>query len=117
MVGRRAGASYSTFNPVVDMSRMPIAVAVPSGAVQYEERGQVLRVSGVEGGPLELRVDEGLVFARYLSKEPRMWSDVTLPSVMAFYAENSPVATFLRRQGAFPLRQLVLDAKTSGFGA
>jgi hypothetical protein len=98
------------------MSFMPIAIAVPGGAVQYEERGPILRVSGVEGGPLELRVDEGLVFARYLSKEPRLWSNVTLPSLLAFFAENSPVATFLRRHGAFPLRQLVLDAKTSGPG-
>lgn len=95
---------------------MPIAIALPTGTVQYEERGQVLRVSGVEGGPLELRVDEGLVFARYFAREPRLWSDVTLPSVMAFYAENSPVATFLRRQGAFPLRQLVLDAQAAGSG-
>lgn len=93
---------------------MPIDVPVPRGAVSYDDRGSVLRITGQKDGPLELRVDEGLVFARYLSREPRTWADVTLPSVLAMFAENSPVATFLRRQGAVPLRQLVLDAMTTG---
>ncbi len=99
------------------MPLMPVSIAVPGGTAQYEERGQVLRITGVDGGPLELRVDEGLVFARYLSREPRQWSDVTLPSVLAFFEANSPIAAFLRRQGAVPLRQLVLDTRIAGSGA
>lgn len=75
----------------------------------------MLRVTGVEGGPLDLRVDEGLVFAKYLGQDPKQWTEVTLPSVVGFFASDSPVATFLRRQGAFPLRQLLLDA-LSGVG-
>jgi hypothetical protein len=35
--------------------------------------------------------------------------------VVGFFAANSGIATFLRRQGAFPLRQLLLDA-LSGVG-
>lgn len=75
----------------------------------------MLRVTGVEGGPLDLRVDEGLVFAKYLGQDPKQWTEVTLPSVVGFFAANSGIATFLRRQGAFPLRQLLLDA-LSGVG-
>lgn len=93
---------------------MPIEIAVPRTGVDFDDRGNVMRVNGQKDGPLELRVDEGLVFARYLAREPRSWTDVTLPSVLALFAENSPVATFLRRQGAVPLRQLVFDAMTTG---
>lgn len=93
---------------------MPIEIAVPRTGVTFDDRGSLMRISGLQDGPLELRVDEGLVFARYLAREPRTWSDVSLPSVLALFAENSPVASFLRRQGAVPLRQLVLDAMTTG---
>jgi hypothetical protein len=86
-----------------------ITVPVPPTTATLEERGAVLRVTGLPDGPLELRADEGLVFARYLSREPRLWTSVSLPSVMEFFAQNSPVSTFLRRQGAFPLRQLLVD--------
>jgi hypothetical protein len=92
------------------MPEMPIDIAVPAPTCTIEERGDVLRVTGVEGGPLDLRVDEGLVFAKYLGQDPKQWTEVTLPSVVGFFAANSGVATFLRRQGAFPLRQLLLDA-------
>ncbi len=94
---------------------MPIDIAVPAPTCTIEERGDVLRVTGVEGGPLDLRVDEGLVFAKYLGQDPKQWTEVTLPSVVGFFAANSGIATFLRRQGAFPLRQLLLDA-FSGVG-
>lgn len=94
---------------------MPIDIAVPARTCAFEERGDVLRVTGVAGGPLDLRVDDGLVFAKYLSQEPRQWAEVTLPSVVGFFASDSPVATFLRQHGAFPLRQLLLDAM-SGVG-
>ncbi|MFO0095265.1 MAG: hypothetical protein ACK54K_13275 [Gemmatimonadaceae bacterium] len=97
------------------MPEMPIDIAVPAPTYTIEERGDVLRVTGMDGGPLDLRVDEGLVFAKYLGQEPRQWAEVTLPSVVGFFAANSPVATFMRRQGAFPLRQLLLDA-LSGVG-
>ena len=70
----------------------------------------MLRVTDVAGGPLELRVDEGLVFARYLSQEPRLWSAVSLASVMEFFVQESPVSTWLRTHGAFPLRQLLVDS-------
>jgi hypothetical protein len=91
----------------------PIEIAVPPAHATYDDRGRVLRVGGVVGGPLEFRVDEGLVFARYLSQEPRLWTSVALSSVMAFFAADSPVSTYLRQQGAFPLRQLLLDSLTT----
>lgn len=90
-----------------------LEVALPPSSAAYDDRGAVLRVAGVAGGPLELRVDEGLVFARYLSDEPRLWSPVALSSVMAFFVHDSPVATWLREHGAFPLRQLLVDSLTS----
>lgn len=97
---------------------MPIAVAIPADPrLHFEERGALLRVTGLDTGPVEFRVDEGAVFARYLAREPRVWVDVALASVMGYFAENSPVATFLRRQGASPLRQVVLDAKTTDSSA
>lgn len=92
---------------------MHIDVPVPSSTATFDDRGAVLRVSNVTGGPLELRVDEGLVFARYLSAEPRLWTPVTLSSVMDFCVYDSPVSTWLRRQGAFPLRQLLVDSLTT----
>jgi hypothetical protein len=85
-------------------------VAIPPPSATYEDRGTVLRINGVHGGPLELRVDEGLVFARYLSQEPRVWASVSLSSVLRFFAADSPVSTYLRQHGAFPLRQLLLDS-------
>lgn len=90
-----------------------IDVPVPSSSATLDDRGAVLRVSGVTSGPIELRVDEGMVFARYLSAEPRLWTPVTLSSVMEFFVHDSPVSTWLRQQGAFPLRQLLLDTLTT----
>lgn len=95
------------------MRRMAVDIVLPDQAISLEERGAVLRVTGVRGGPVEFRVDEGLVFARYLGQEPRLWTDVTLSSLMALYAADSPVATFLRQHGALPLRQLLLDSLTA----
>lgn len=91
------------------MQGMPIDIAVPGAGATFEERGAVLRIGGVPGGPLELRVDEGLVFARYQGQEPRGWSDVSVASILRWFDANSPVATFLRRQGVHPLRQLLFD--------
>lgn len=88
-------------------------VPVPPSTATFDDRGAVLRVSGVAGGPLELRVDEGLVFARYLGAEPRLWSAVSLSSVMEFFVHDSPVSSWLRKQGALPLRQLLVDSLTS----
>lgn len=87
-----------------------IEVPVPPASVTYDDRGAVLRVLGIPGGPLEFRVDEGLVFARYLSQEPRLWTGVSLASVMEFFVHDSPVGTWLRMHGAFPLRQLLVDS-------
>jgi hypothetical protein len=91
------------------MLGMPIEIAVPTAGATYDERGDVMRVSGVPGGPLEVRVDAGLVFARYFGQEPRTWSDVSLNTVLAWFDANSPMATFLRRKGVHPLRQLLFD--------
>lgn len=96
---------------------MSIELSLPDESATFEDRGAVLRVSGVRGGPLELRVDEGLVFARYHGQEPRVWSDVSLTSVVAFFAADSPISTFLRKQGALPLRQLLLATLTSSVDA
>lgn len=89
---------------------MHIAIPVPPASAILDDRGAVLRITGVDGGPLELRVDDGLVFARYLSQEPRQWSAVTLAAVMEFFVHDSPVSTWLRTHGAFPLRQLLVDS-------
>ncbi len=94
-------------------SVMHLDVPVPLASVSYDDRGAVLRVLGGAGGPLELRVDEGLVFARYLSQEPRLWTGVSLASVMEFFVHDSPVSTWVRKQGAFPLRQLLVDSLVS----
>ncbi|AMW06229.1 hypothetical protein [Gemmatimonas phototrophica] len=91
------------------MLGMPIDIAVPTTGATFDERGDVLRVSGVAGGPLEVRVDAGLVFARYFGQEPRVWSDVSLATVLGWFEASSPVATFLRRKGVHPLRQLLFD--------
>lgn len=95
---------------------MSIDLAVPPTTAAYDVRGAVMRVTGVSGGPLEVRVDEGLVFARYLAQEPRVWTDVSLISVMDLFAADSPVSTFLRTQGALPLRQVLLASLTSSIG-
>ncbi len=95
---------------------MSIDLAVPPATAEFDVRGAVMRVTGVSGGPLEVRVDEGLVFARFLGQEPRIWRDVSLTSVMDLFAADSPVSTFLRKQGALPLRQVLLASLTSSLG-
>jgi hypothetical protein len=92
---------------------MSIDLALPPEGAALEERGVVLRVGIGHGGPLELRVDDGLVFARFFGQEPRMWTDVSITSVIALFAANTPISTFLRRQGALPMRQLLLAALTA----
>jgi hypothetical protein len=96
------------------VSLVPIDLPVPDPSASCEDRGSVLRVTGVPGGPFEVRVDDGYVFGRYTTQEPRVWTDVSTATVLAFFAANSPVATFLRTNGAVPLRQFVLDTSMSG---
>ncbi|WP_411280430.1 hypothetical protein [Gemmatimonas sp.] len=96
---------------------MSIELSVPDKSATFEDRGAVLRVRGVLGGPLEFRVDEGLVFARFHDQEPRVWRDVSLTSVVALFAADSPISTFLRQQGALPLRQVLLASLTSSVDA
>ena len=96
---------------------MSITLAVPPATAAYDIRGTVMRVTGVSGGPLEVRVDEGLVFARFFGQEPRVWCDVSLTSVMELFAADSPISTFLRKHGALPLRQVLLTSMTSGIDA
>jgi hypothetical protein len=91
---------------------MSIDIHLPSEGATCEDRGDVLRVGIGHGGPLELRVDDGLVFARFLSQEPGTWTDVSVSSVIALFAANTPISTFLRRHGALPVRQLLLAALT-----
>jgi len=92
---------------------MSLDLTLPPETATFETRDAVLRVHGVHGGPLEFRVDEGLVFARFLGQEPRVWSDVSLTSVMELFAADSPISTFLRTRGALPLRQVLLASLTS----
>jgi hypothetical protein len=87
---------------------MSIDVPLPPEGAACEDRGDVLRVGIGHGGPLELRVDDGLVFCRFFSQEPSAWTDVSVMSVIALFAANTPISTFLRRQGALPIRQLLL---------
>ena len=91
---------------------MSIDLALPPEGAAYDDRGDVLRVGIGHGGPLELRVDDGLVFARFFGQEPRVWTDVSVASVLALFAANTPISTFLRRQGALPMRQLLLASLT-----
>lgn len=93
---------------------MSFDLPLPTGSATCEDRGGALRVSGLSGGPFEVRVDAGLVFGRCLSAEPRVWTPVSVSSVLAYFAANSPVATYLRSQGAVPLHQLVLDVTSAG---
>ncbi len=96
------------------MLGMPIDIAVPPQNATFEERGEALRVMGAPSGPFEVRVDAGMVFARFLSCEPRTWNDVTLPSILAWFDAGSPLATFLRQHGAHPLRQLMFEGAVDG---
>lgn len=96
------------------MIGMPIDIAVPPQNATFERRGEALRVEGAPSGPFEVRVDAGLVFVRFLSREPRTWNDVTLPSVLAWFDTGSPLATFMRQQGVHPLRQLLFDGAVEG---
>lgn len=86
-----------------------IQVPVPSPTATLQDHGAVLRVTCPQDGALELRVDEGFVFARYLNREPQRWTSVSPASVIAVFAQNSPVGAFLRRQGASLLQQLLVD--------
>lgn len=89
-----------------------VYVPVPSPTATFEEHDAVLRVTSPQDGALELRVDEGFVFARYLSREPQHWISVSPASISAFFAQNSPVGTFLRRQGVSLLQQLLVDCSS-----
>ena len=91
---------------------MSIDLALPPEGAAVEERGAVLRVGIGSGGPLELRVDDGFVFARFLGQEPHTWTDVSVTSVIGLFAASTPISTFLRRQGALPMRQLLLASLT-----
>lgn len=93
---------------------MPVRIAVPPDRTRIAETDGVLRILDAAHGHIELRVDAGAVFARYLTAEPRVWTDVAVESVIALFASNSPVATFLRQHGANPLRQALVDAQLSG---
>jgi hypothetical protein len=91
---------------------MSLDLPLPPEGAACEERGDVLRVGIGHGGPLELRVDDGLVFGRFFNQEPGAWTDVSVTSVIALFAANSPISSFLRRQGALPMRQLLLASLT-----
>jgi hypothetical protein len=91
---------------------MSLDLPLPPEGAACEERGDVLRVGIGHGGPLELRVDDGLVFGRFFNQEPGTWTDVSVTSVIALFAANSPISSFLRRQGALPMRQLLLASLT-----
>jgi hypothetical protein len=90
-----------------------VNVPVPPPTATLEERGAVLRVTSPQDGALELRVDDGFVFARYLSREPQRWTSVSPASISAFFAQNSPVGTFLRQQGVSLLQQLLVDCSSA----
>jgi hypothetical protein len=91
---------------------MSIDLRLPPDGASYEVRNDVLRIGIGHGGPLELRVDDGLVFARFFGQEPRVWTDVSVSSVIALFAGDASIGGFLRRQGALPMRQLLLASLT-----
>ena len=91
---------------------MSLDLPLPPEGAACEDRGDVIRVGIGHGGPLELRVDDGLVFGRFFNQEPGTWTDVSVTSVIALFAANSPISSFLRRQGALPMRQLLLASLT-----
>ncbi len=93
---------------------MSLTLPLISSTATVREHGRVLAVHDAGTGPaFEVRVDDGVAFARHPADEARShWQDVALSSIMAHFAADSPVATFLRRQGVNPLRQLLTDLAT-----
>lgn len=87
---------------------MPRDIAVPPADARFEERDRVLRVSGRDGRIVaDFRVDDGIVYAKSPGADTAQWCDVSAQSIIALFAADSPVAGFLRGQGANPLRLLL----------
>ena len=94
-----------------------------------DDRDGVLYVSGSAGQPvLQFRVDEGLAFVRIPIDErertparamtpaggasmslSRHWHEAPADMVLALFASNSPVASWLRVRGVDVLRLALLD--------
>ena len=90
---------------------MPVDIPIPSPTAVLERRDAVIRVT--EPGSqqvVEVRVDEGLAFVRFpRANAGSQWREASLPSVLALFAADSPLAGFLRSHGVTPLRQLLVD--------
>lgn len=102
---------------------------IPAADSRVDDRGDVLRVSGTPTQPtLEFRVDDGLVFVRFLSaaRQPtpagsmtpaggtalqpsRQWHEASTETVLSLFADDSPVATWLRSRGVDLIRLALLD--------
>ncbi len=109
----------------------------PPAHATLEERGDTLRVfSGADEPTLEVRVDGGLVFVRHLaagrevtpvhsltppgglSRDPsRQWKEASLDFVIELFADNSPIASWLRQHGVDVLRLALLEVGGLAFTA
>ncbi len=104
---------------------MALQIPNPPADARLDERDGVLHVADAGGEPImTLRVDDGLVFARISTEggaDSRSsgasgaapWEEVALPSVLALFADNTAVATWLRRAGANVLRLAMADLGAS----
>jgi hypothetical protein len=93
---------------------MPLDLPLPDSSAAVHEAAGVLSVGSTDATPaFDVRIDDGLVFGRLASDEVH-WQDVSSASIMAHFVADSPVAGFMRRCGANPLRQLLLDVGAPG---
>jgi hypothetical protein len=89
---------------------MPVDIPIPSPAAALDRRDAVMRVTESGSQIVEVRVDAGIPFVRF----PRQasgnhWQEASHSSVLALFAADSPLATFLRTNGVSPLRQVLID--------
>ncbi|MDZ7632012.1 MAG: hypothetical protein U5K74_11885 [Gemmatimonadaceae bacterium] len=90
---------------------MPVDIPRLTADSQVEQRDRVLRISDARHASVcEIRVDEGIPFVRTTGRgTDGKWAEASQRSVLELFAADSPIATFLRTQGANPLRVLLTD--------
>ncbi|MEP6619698.1 MAG: hypothetical protein ABJE47_10290 [bacterium] len=108
---------------------MPDSFPVPAADSHFDDRGDVLRVTGGPTQPtLEFRVDDGLVFVRFISaarqltpatsltpaggmstNPSRQWHQASAETVFSLFSDDSSVATWLRSRGVNLIRLALLD--------
>lgn len=99
---------------------MSVSFCVPPADAVVDVRSATLAVShSATGLHYQLRVDGGLAFVRGVDApslaavESAAWHPASLESVLAAFAGNSPIASWLRAQGV-DLMQVVLRNVATG---